>query len=276
MNILSFDIEEYFQVENFKGQISYDDWPGYASRVGIGVQCILDLLEPLEVKATFFILGWIAERHPELVKKIAGAGHEIASHGYAHQRIYTMTPDEFRADLRRSLDIIQDISGEKVISFRAPCFSITRESLWALDILLEEGIRFDSSIFPIMHDRYGIPDCDPLPHVIREKDGRVLREIPLSVARFGRLNLPYSGGGYFRLLPLWFTQYCARRTLSSGAPVVVYLHPWEFDPDQPRVTSSPLNSFRHYYGLQHTRAKLERFLKQYQFDSIRSVFAVSE
>jgi polysaccharide deacetylase family protein (PEP-CTERM system associated) len=271
MNIITFDIEDYFQVENFKSQIAYEGWSGFDSRVGIGLERILTLLAEDGVKATFFILGWIAERHPELVKEIARAGHEVATHGYAHELIYTQTPDEFRADLRRSIDIIENISGEKVLSFRAPCFSITKDSLWALDVLLEEGIRYDSSIFPIHHDRYGIPDCDPMPHVIREKDGRVLREIPLSVARFGPLNLPYSGGGYFRLLPLWFTHYCARRTLATGAPVVVYLHPWEFDPDQPRVKTSALNSFRHYYGLKHTARKLKKLVSLYRFDSIRGV-----
>jgi polysaccharide deacetylase family protein (PEP-CTERM system associated) len=270
-NILTFDIEEYFQVENFKGEISFDSWDSFESRVERSVETILSLLDAANTKATFFVLGWTAERNPRMVERIADRGHEIASHGYAHQLIYKETPDQFRADLSKSCAILEGITGKKVVSFRAPCFSITKDSLWALDILLEEGIRYDSSIFPIVHDRYGIPGCTPRAHVIRKNESAELCEIPLTVAQFGRCNIPFSGGGYFRLLPLFLTHYFTRRTIQSGIPVVVYLHPWEFDPDQPRVKTSALSTFRHYYGLKDTARKLKAFLSTYTFDSISGV-----
>lgn len=283
--ILTFDIEEYFQVENFADIIKREDWEKYESRVEMGTNAILDLLDKYNHKATFFVLGWIAERHPELIKKISDAGHEIGSHGYNHALVYEQTPDEFRADLLQSLDLLEKITGKRPRCYRAPSFSITKHSLWALDVLLESGIAIDSSIFPIIHDRYGITDCNPLPHIIREKDGTQLIEFPITTlapfqgvgqddnaeplgpknVAINKLRLPFSGGGYLRLLPRWLLRALIKSNLKSGKPVIVYTHPWEYDPDQPKIEGgSALSTFRHYVELKSTSKKLEAILSEFE------------
>ena len=259
-NILTFDIEEYFQVENFKGQVDSASWSGFESRVKIGVDIILKILSDYNVKVTFFVLGWTAERHPELIKRIADQGHEIGSHGYKHELIYNETRDEFKSDVLKSIDILENISGKKIVSYRAPSFSITKNSLWALDVLLECGIQFDSSIFPIIHDRYGIHDADRFPHIICEKDGKLLKEFPISTFEYFGRHFPFSGGGYFRLLPTWLIVKMTRELNSLGFPIVIYLHPWEFDTEQPRIKTNIINSFRHYINIDKTEQKLRHLL----------------
>ena len=263
-NLLTFDVEEYFQVQNLESSISCRDWEKFESRLHVGLDVILKVLSDFDARATFFVLGWIAERHPDVIRSIAERGHEIGSHGYSHELIYNMSPDEFREDLNKSIDILEGILGESVRSYRAPCFSITGKSLWALDILLESGIRYDSSIFPIHHHRYGIPDAIPYPHVIREKDDGTLTEFPVSTCGILGKRLPFSGGGYFRLLPIRLVTLVTSRLNGRGHPVVTYLHPWEFDPGQPRIRTSRLNAFRHYLNLHRTEEKLRFFLDRFE------------
>jgi polysaccharide deacetylase family protein (PEP-CTERM system associated) len=274
-NILTFDIEEYFQVENFKNEISFDSWDSYESRVEVGVNKILNLLKEYKVTATFFILGWVAERHPAMIKKIADSGHEVASHGYAHELIYKQTPEEFKCDLYKSIKILEGITGKKVESYRAPCFSITKESSWALDILLEAGIKYDSSIFPIHHDRYGIPDADWFPHVIRKKGDLKLKELPISTIEMFGKRIPFAGGGYLRLLPRFLIAEACKSINQYGHQMVLYLHPWEFDTEQPRIKTTWLNSFRHYLNIPKTEKKMRYFLKTFRFCSIRDYFGAA-
>lgn len=271
MNALSIDVEDYFQVHAFEKVIRRADWDKYAPRVVQNTRRVLSILSDCDTRATFFILGWIAERFPALVQEIVSAGHEIATHGYAHELIYRQTPAEFEADLEKSLSTIQRAVSVPVWGFRAPAFSITKQSLWALDILKKNGLRYDSSIFPLAaHDRYGIPDAQRFAH--RTEAG--LWEFPVSTLRLARWNLPVAGGGYFRLYPAWLTRFAIRRINAGGNPAVVYLHPWEFDPEQPRVeNASALSKFRHYVNLDRTESRLRRLLKEFRFAPLREVFA---
>ena len=265
VNAFTVDVEDYFQVSAFEKDIPRDRWSQYTSRVVANTHRILDLLARHDVKATFFVLGWVAERFPQLVRDIHGAGHEIGSHSHEHRLIYDQTPDQFRDDVRRSRDAIQDACGAPITAYRAPSFSITRQSLWALDILAEEGFLVDSSIFPIHHDRYGIPDAQPRFHRINTSGG-ALWECPPSVVRFYRLNIPVSGGGYFRLYPLSWTVHCLRKINSRQQPFVFYIHPWEVDPDQPRLAAgSRISRFRHRVNLRTTEGKLDRLLREFRF-----------
>lgn len=264
-NALTVDVEDYFQVSSFEPYIGQARWDDYSSRVVPNTQRILRLFEAQQVRATFFVLGWVAQRFPDLVRQIVDQGHELGCHSYAHRLIYQMTPDQFRADLVLARDLLQQAAGTPVLSFRAPSFSITRQSLWALDILAEEGFRYDSSIFPVYHDRYGIPDALPGIHRIRTPAG-TLWEFPPTVVRLGPVNLPVSGGGYFRLYPVGWTIRLLRRVVRQGRPFVFYVHPWEVDPDQPRLKlASRLSRFRHYVNLASTQRKLQRLLGQFDF-----------
>lgn len=264
------DVEDYFQVDAFADCIDPGAWDGFTPRVTRNTRELLDLLDSRGVKGTFFVLGWVARREPGLVREIAARGHEVASHGMSHQRVVTQTPAVFRAETRDSKRLLEDQVQAPVIGYRAATYSITRESLWALDILVEEGFRYDSSIFPIRHDRYGIPDATIRPHRLVTPQGQGLAEFPLSVAHVAGLNLPVSGGGYFRLLPYALTAWGLRRVLAAGRPVVFYLHPWEIDPGQPRVAGARLRSrFRHYLNLRRTRARLERLLGDFRFGTMR-------
>ncbi|MDC0937160.1 DUF3473 domain-containing protein [Pirellulales bacterium] len=263
-NALTIDVEDYFQVSGFEQDINRDDWPAYEPRVERNTHRILQLLDDQQVHATFFVLGWVAERFPQLVRDIDDAGHEIGSHSYWHRLTYDLSPEEFRQDLARSRDVLEDLIGKPVQSFRAPSFSITNRSLWALDILAEEGFTVDSSIFPIHHDRYGIPDAPRQPHR-RETAGQPLWEFPASAARFCGVNLPASGGGYFRLLPYSISSRILRQ-INAERPFVFYFHPWEVDPEQPRLKAGTrLNRFRHYVNLNTTEAKLIRLLTDFSF-----------
>lgn len=273
INGMSVDVEDYFHVSVFDGIVPRASWEQMESRVCANTQRLLDLFAEFNVRSTFFVLGWVGKRHPELVKEIAGRGHEIASHGYAHRLVYDQTPKAFRADVRRAKEILEDASGRRVLGYRAPSYSITPKSLWALDVLIEEGYQYDSSIFPIRHDRYGIPVSDRRPYRI-ERSGGTLIEVPGSTAQIGPLNLPVAGGGYFRILPYWWTQWGMKRVNTvEGRPTVFYLHPWEIDPEQPRLQAGRLSRFRHYRNLASTEDRLRRLLADFRFDTMESLVA---
>jgi polysaccharide deacetylase family protein (PEP-CTERM system associated) len=219
------------------------------------------------------VLGWVADRFPGLVRDIAAAGHELASHGYGHRIVYSQTPHEFREDVRRAKATIENVSGHVVSGYRAPSFSITKNSLWALDVLVEEGYRYDASIFPIRHDRYGIPDAPRHRHVLTRPAG-TLTEAPGSTVRVLGSNLPVAGGGYFRILPYWWTKWgIARLNRTEGQPAIFYLHPWEIDPGQPRLHASRLSRFRHYRNLDKAEARLKRLLTDFRFGMLKDVIA---
>ncbi len=269
MNILSVDVEDYFHVEAFAGRIDRSEWDTYPCRVEANTGRLLDLFDELRVKATFFILGWVAERYPALVREIAARGHETACHSYWHRLVYKLTPDEFRTDSARAKDLIEQSSGQPVMGYRAPSFSITRESAWALDILAELGFRYDSSVFPVRHDFYGVPDAPRAPFRIATAHGPIL-EFPLPTFRIGpSSNLPVAGGGYLRIFPLWYTALGVRRALRDGLPVVSYVHPWEVDPDQPRLRAGLKSRLRHYTNLSKMDRRLRRLLELGMFTSFR-------
>jgi len=272
LNAFTVDVEDYYQVSAFEQDIKRDQWGDYASRVVSNTRRLLRLLEQHQVSATFFVLGWVAERNPHLVREIQDAGHEVASHSFWHRLVYEQTPDEFRADLIASRDVLQDITGEKVTAYRAPSFSVTEKSLWALDILAEEGFEVDSSIFPVYHDRYGIPDAPTDLHQ-RETTAGPIWEFPVSVRKMTGVNLPISGGGYFRLYPYRFSARCLRRVNErENRPFVFYVHPWEVDPNQPRLPiRSRMSRTRHYVNISKNEKKLDRLLSQFHFGRLRDV-----
>jgi len=269
-NILTIDVEEYFQVENFKKVVRFSDWEKHESRVVQNTEKVLDILREKNVKITFFVLGWIAERFPQLVKKIHSEGHEIASHGYAHKLIYQQSQQEFREDLKKSKNILEKIIGEPVIGYRAPNYSITGKSIWAIDILMEEGFRYDSSTFPIHHDRGGLPDGKRFAHKICNHK-RHLWEFPISVNRIFNQNIPFSGGGYLRLLPYGFVKQSIKAINSHGHPAIIYLHPWEFDPEQPRIKTNYISEFRHYVNIEKTEQKLKALLTDFNFKPVKEL-----
>ncbi|MBI1893441.1 MAG: DUF3473 domain-containing protein [Candidatus Rokubacteria bacterium] len=273
-NALTFDVEEYFHAEVFAGLVGADDWPSFPSRVVESTEWILGLLGRYGATATFFVLGWVADRHPGLVREIRAYGHEVACHGYAHRLIYAADREAFRADVHRGKRAIEDATGVRVLGYRAPTFSVVRETLWALEILVEEGFRYDSSIFPIHHDRYGIPNAPRFPHRVRLNGGGTLVEFPITTLRLGGQRLPFSGGGYFRLAPYPVIRAAMRHVnRREGMPALVYLHPWELDPGQPRLPVKGLSRFRHYVNLRRTAAKLDRLLGDFAFAPVGQVLA---
>ena len=275
VNAMTVDVEDYFHVSAFDGIVSRAAWESLESRVCGNTERLLDLFERSGIRATFFVLGWVANRFPDLVRTIAAAGHEVASHGYHHQLLYLLTPQQFRDDVRAAKHVIEDTIGKPVLGFRAPSYSIIESSLWALDILIEEGYRYDASIFPIHHDRYGIPDFPRHAHTLQRSAGALI-EIPASTIRLGRLNLPVAGGGYFRLFPYAWTRWGIRRVNRiERKPVVFYLHPWEIDPNQPRLRVGLANRLRHYTGLGRTSQRLVRLLSEFRFDSVASALDVA-
>jgi polysaccharide deacetylase family protein (PEP-CTERM system associated) len=246
------------------------------SRVVANTERMLQLLGEHDVRGTFFVLGWVAERFPSLVTLIADLGHEVASHGHGHRLIYDQTPRAFREDVRKAKDLLESASGQRVEGYRAPSFSITTKSLWALDVLIEEGYRYDASIFPIRHDRYGIPDSPRHPYVL-PRNGGALVEAPGSTARIGPINLPVGGGGYFRILPYGWSRWgIARLNTRERRPAVFYLHPWEIDPGQPRMHAGIVSRFRHYRNLDQTEPRLRRLLTEFRFAPLRQVLAEVE
>lgn len=271
LNAMTIDVEDYFQVSAFEGYAPRHRWDEFDSRVCANTDRLLEIFEGAGVTATFFVLGWVAERFPELVARIGDGGHEIASHGYAHRLVYDLTRSAFRDDVRRSKDLLESASGKQVVGYRAPSYSVTPRSLWALDVLIEEGFGYDSSIYPIHHDRYGIPLSPRAPYVL-ERDAGVLIEAPGSAVRVGPLNLPIGGGGYFRLLPYGWTRWGIDRVnRSENRPAIFYLHPWEIDPDQPRLPAGRLSRLRHYRNLEQTENRLKRLLADFRFGPMRDV-----
>ncbi|RMH37838.1 MAG: DUF3473 domain-containing protein [Nitrospirae bacterium] len=267
---LSFDIEEHFQVAAFDSVVRRRHWESFESRVERNTQVLLELLEERGVKATMFIVGWVAERHKSLVRTLAEAGHEIACHSYAHELIGVQTPQQFREDVRRTKQLLEDLTGQPVWGYRAPTFSITKETEWALAILVEEGYKYDSSIVPIVHDFYGIPGANPYIHVHQTPSGEIW-EVPPSTCRAWGLSIPVAGGGYFRLFPYSIFHRLLKRVEGSGHPLIMYFHPWEFDPDQPRMRGSALSRFRHYHNLDKTKERLSRLLDDFSFGPIASL-----
>ena len=274
-NILTVDVEDYFQVSGFESVVKRDQWESIPSRVEASTRLLLEIFAEANVQGTFFVLGWIADRHPDLVQQIRDAGHEIASHGYWHRLVYSQTPDEFRSDLQECRRAIKAACGIDVTAYRAPSFSITKKSMWALDILAEEGFHIDSSIFPMRHDRYGVPDANPRIHERNTKLHPIL-EIPPSVwrSRFGAIPV---GGGYFRLLPLSLTIKAMTEIRESGSPAMLYLHPWEVDPAQPVVRSVRFKSrIRHRIGLKKCSKKLVHLLRSSYFKSFEQALASTD
>ena len=322
-NAFTVDVEDYFHVQSFADRIDPRTWDQHESRVARNTQGILRILDQHRVRGTFFVLGWVADRFPDLVHEIHQAGHEIGCHSFSHRLIYNMTPDEFREDLLMGCKAIEEITGERVVSFRAPSFSITKKSLWALDILIEEGFQFDSSIFPVYHDTYGIPNAERFPHRVRGEEGvrgqvsgvrgqesavsgqrsavsgqesgdhshlasRIpyrapttsncqlatsqLWEFPPTVYRMGKLNIPIAGGGYFRLYPVRLSIHWLRRiNRRHRQPFIFYIHPWELDPEQPRLPAGLKSRFRHYQNLRTTERKLNRLLESFHFGPVSEV-----
>ena len=270
---MSVDVEDYFQVSAFDRAVSRSSWDLRESRVVGNTERLLALFEESGVRATFFVLGWVAERCPGLVRRIVDGRHELASHGYAHRLIYNQSPEEFREDVRRARHLLEDCSGVRVFGYRAPSYSMVERSLWALDVLIEEGFCYDASIFPIHHDRYGIPHAPRHAHLVVRADGAIV-EAPPSTVRWAGVNLPIAGGGYFRLLPYGITRWgIARLNRVEGRPAIFYLHPWEIDPSQPRIAASRLSRVRHYRNLHKTEPRLRALLREFRFSTVLKMLA---
>jgi polysaccharide deacetylase family protein (PEP-CTERM system associated) len=271
-NGMSVDVEDYFQVQAFAATVRPAQWDDFPRRVEANVERILAAFDAAGARGTFFTLGWIAERHPDMVRRIVAAGHELASHGYAHAPVYSLTPEAFRADVSRTREMLEQIGGVQVIGYRAPTFSMGARTPWAHAVLEEAGYRYSSSIYPVRHDLYGEPDAPRFPHQVA---GTGLWELPMSTVRIGGRNLPCAGGGYFRLLPYaLFRQGVRRLNRGEGRPAIFYFHPWEVDPGQPRMAGVGLLSrFRHYVNLGRTAGRLDRLLHDFAWDRLDRVFA---
>jgi len=268
---MTVDVEDYFHVSAFDNVVSRASWDALDSRVARNTDRLLEVFERAGVRSTFFVLGWVADRFPALIRRIADQGHEIASHGYNHQLLYMLTPKQFREDVRTAKTAIENASGRRVMGFRAPSYSIIESSMWTIDVLIEEGHVYDSSIFPIHHDRYGIPSSPRHPYTLQRASGSLL-EVPGSTVRLGGVNWPIAGGGYFRQLPYAWTKWGIDRVNRlEREPVVFYTHPWEIDPDQPRMRVGAATRVRHYRGLERTSGRLQRLLQDFRFDAISSV-----
>jgi polysaccharide deacetylase family protein (PEP-CTERM system associated) len=274
VNALTVDVEDYFHVSALAGAIPRDTWGSRESRVEANVRRLLAVLDEAGARATFFVLGWVAERHPGLVREIAACGHEIACHGYSHRLVYDQPREEFREETLRAKTLLEDLAGCAVLGYRAASYSIVRRSLWALDVLVELGFAYDSSIFPVRHDRYGIPGAERLPHRIATPGGKEIVEWPLSTAKVLGATLPVAGGGYFRLLPYWLTRWgLSRINRREAKPFIFYLHPWEIDPAQPRVRANGLSRLRHYTNLHKCEDRLRRLLREFSFGTAREGLA---
>jgi polysaccharide deacetylase family protein (PEP-CTERM system associated) len=264
-HILTVDVEDYFQVEAFTNTVSRADWNRYPSRVVDNCERLLDMFARYGARATFFVLGWVADRFPGIVRRIHERGHELACHSYWHRRIDTLTPGEFQSDTRLACQAIEQAASVRVRGYRAPTWSITRNSLWAFRILADEGFTYDSSIYPIRHDLYGIPQARRYPYLQDCGGGRHMLEFPPATARIAGITLPAAGGGYLRIFPLAYTLRAFRQFEKARSPLVLYLHPWEIDPEQPRIAAPLKSRFRHYTNLGLTHGRLERILCSYRF-----------
>jgi polysaccharide deacetylase family protein (PEP-CTERM system associated) len=269
-NALTIDVEDYYMVSAFSDVVKFEDWHKYESRIENNMHRILDLLDEYKVKATFFVLGWIAKHHPDIVRKIHAAGHEIACHGYNHRLIYHLTVEQFREDVHAAKCILEDVTGAPLLGYRAASYSIIKETLWALDILIEEGFIYDSSIFPIHHDRYGLPEAERFPHLIRRSGGEIT-EFPPSTYRFLNQNIPVAGGGYLRLYPFQLTKAAIKSINEKEKNIaILYIHPWEIDEHQPRLNGKWKSRSRHYLNLRSTLPKLRNFLGEFRFKPLSS------
>lgn len=271
LNALTIDVEDYYQVSAFESVVLFENWDRYESRVELNTYRVLDILDAHRTRATFFVLGWVAERYPDMVRRIHQRGHEVACHGYSHKLIYRQTPSEFREETRRAKAVIEEIIQKPVLGYRAASYSITSQTLWALDVLAEEGFIYDSSIFPVRHDRYGIPGFKRFPHRLELNGKTRLVEFPLTTLHLGPLILPIAGGGYLRLFPLGLIRWAMVKVQQEQLPVVVYFHPWELDPHQPRLNPSWVSRFRHYINLHKTEQKLVSLLSSFHFVPMREV-----
>ena len=272
LNAITVDVEDYFHVQAFADVILPDQWSQYPLRVVDNTRRLLEMFGRRDIRATFFVLGWVAERCPALVREIASAGHEIGCHGYHHQLIGRGNENAFRKDIVHAKAILEELSGVSVTCYRAPSYSVTSRTLWALDILHNAGFEYDSSIFPVVHDQYGIPNAPRFPHYRCLGGGRRIMEFPPSTLSICGANLPISGGGYFRLLPYDLTAWALRRINQNEAqPVMFYLHPWEIDPTQPRIAACWRSRLRHYQNLHSTEDKLTRLLKDFSWAPLTEV-----
>ena len=272
-NAMTVDVEDYFHVAALSGVIKRDDWSTLEYRVEANTHKLMALFAERGVKATFFMLGWVSRRSPKLIREIQAAGHEVACHGMSHRLIYEQTPAEFESETRDSKAMLEDAIGARVSGYRAASWSITRQSLWALDVLYDLGFEYDSSIFPIHHDLYGIPDAPKRPGVMLTPAGHSIVEFPPSTATFLGVRIPVAGGGYFRLLPYWVTRTGLRQINDLQQAFIFYLHPWEVDPEQPRIDAGWLSRFRHYTNLDKTHARLRDLLGEFRFTTVRNVLA---
>lgn len=275
-NALTVDVEDYFHVAAFSKQIDPGTWDQFPLRVESNTYRLLDLFAQYDTKATFFVLGWVAERCPSLVREIVSQGHEIACHGYSHQLIYTQDPLVFRQETVRAKACLEDQAQAQILGYRAASYSITKKSLWALDVLAELGFEYDSSIFPIRHDRYGIPGSPRWPYELKTTNGNKLVEFPPTTLKIGGFTIPVGGGGYFRIYPYRFTRFALMHINGSERqPFIFYLHPWEIDPDQPRIHSGWFSTFRHYKNLSRCERYLCQFLQDFQFKRVQQILSES-
>lgn len=274
LNAMTVDVEDFFHVSAFESVISPSQWKDYQPRVDTNTRRLLDLFAKKEVKSTFFVLGWVAERYPDLIKEIHSQGHEVASHGYAHKRVILLSRDEFLQDIKRSKNHLEDLLGEQIIGYRAPSFSIGYSNEWAFEVLAELGFKYSSSTYPVKHDLYGTPDW---PRFAYNRPENII-EIPIPTLRLMGKQIPIGGGGYFRLYPYKLTQKLVFKYLrQEKQPYSFYFHPWEIDADQPRLKNAPLKSrFRHYVNLHRTEAKLIRLLDDFNWSTMRDVYGVSQ
>jgi polysaccharide deacetylase family protein (PEP-CTERM system associated) len=272
-NALTVDVEDWFQVSNFDSIVDRADWDRYPSRVEANTRRLLDLFDEFGAKGTFFTLGWVADRFPGLVVEIRDRGHHVACHGYGHDLVYDLGRERFAEDLDRSVAALERATGERPRGYRAPSFSVDARSAWAFDVLADKGFTYDSSVYPVRHPRYGVPDFVRVPRTVRTPEGATLSEFPLTTLRLGGRNFGASGGGYLRLLPLVVLETAFRRMNEAGQPAVLYLHPWEIDPGQPRLRPKGLGRFTHYTNLDRTADRLRRLLGRFEFGTMEEALA---
>lgn len=270
---MTIDVEDYYHVSAFAKSINRKDWPDMQSRVEANTDLLIELFSEHNIKATFFVLGWVAERYPQIVRSIIESGHEVASHGYSHQLVYNQSIEEFTDETKRSKQILEDLAQKPVLGYRAASYSITKKSEWALDILHELGFKYDSSIFPVHHDRYGMPGTPQFPYIRKTLKSAEIIEFPISSVKMLGYQLPIAGGGYFRLFPYFFSRFGLNKINKTNNPFVFYLHPWEIDPEQPRIEASLFSKFRHYNNLKKCESRLRQLINDFNFTTVSEVLS---